>query len=62
MGEKIVLVLVGIGYVLGGRFVECGFDKVNCDYIKIEYLVLVFGLFFINIVGEIGMKIVEWRK
>lgn len=37
MGEKLVLILVGIGYVLGGRFVECGFDKVNCDYIKIEY-------------------------
>lgn len=62
MGEKTVSALAGIGYVLGGRLIERGFDKVNCDYIKIEHLVLAPGLLPINIVGEIGMKIVEWRK
>lgn len=43
MGEKTVSALAGIGYVLGGRLVERGFDKVNCDYIKIEHLVFAPG-------------------
>lgn len=62
MGEKSVSTLAGIGYVLGGRLVERGFDKVNCDYIKIEHLVFAPGLLPINTVREFGMKIVEGRK
>lgn len=62
MGEKTVSTLAEIGYVLGGRLAERGFDKVNCDYIKIEHLVLATGSLPINIVREIGMNIVEGRK
>lgn len=62
MGEKSVSTLAGIGYVLGGRLVERGFDKVNCDYIKMEHLVFAPSSLPINIVREIGMKIFEGRK
>lgn len=62
MGEKTVSALAGIGYVLGGRLVERGFDKVNCGYIKTEHLVFAPGSLPINIVRKIGMKIVEGRK
>lgn len=62
MGEKTVSELAGIGYVLGGRLIERGFDKVSGDYIKIEHVVFATGSLPINIKRKIGMKIVEGRK
>lgn len=61
IGEKTVSALAGIGYVLGGRLTDRGFNKVN---IKIEHFGVAPGSLpiYTCIVREMGMKIVEGRK
>lgn len=61
MGGKTVSALAGIGYVLGGRLTDRGFNKVN---IKIEHFGVAPGSLpiYTCIVREMGMKIVEGRK